>query len=65
MNAPERYRLTLTLDGRAALEGWWGSEEPADRKFKAMVGEYGVEGATITLVDTATGDQVASRPDSA
>ena len=65
VNDPERYHLTLALDGRAALEGWWGREETARRKFKAIVGEYGVEGATVTLTDTATGDQVASWPDSA
>lgn len=57
---PERYRLTLTLDGQPALHGWWGSEAPARRKFAATVGEYGRDGTHVILVGTETGDVLTS-----
>ena len=65
MTDPERYRLTLYLHGRPALDGWWASEEAARRKWSALVGEYGGRpGATIVLIDREDGGRVvASWPD--
>jgi hypothetical protein len=63
MDDPERYRLTLTLDGRRVLDGWWGSEETARRKFRSTVGDYGRDGAEVALVDTESGETIASWPE--
>ena len=60
---PERFHLTLALDGEPTLDGWWGSEATARRKWAETVGEYGRDGARITLVDTETGEQLAVWPD--
>jgi prophage tail gpP-like protein len=62
MTDPERYRLTLHLDGRRVLDGWWDSEKTARRKFTATVGDYGRDGAEVALVDTASGETIASWP---
>jgi hypothetical protein len=59
---PERYHLTLTLDGRPAMHGWWGSETTARRKWAETVGDYGRDGATVILVDTEAGEQIANWP---
>lgn len=65
MTDPERYRLTLYLHGRPAMDGWWGAEATARRKFAGLVGEYGSrDGATIVLIDREDGGRVvASWPD--
>jgi hypothetical protein len=60
---PGRYRLALTLDGRRALDGWWGDEETARKKFKDTIGDYGRDGATVALVDTETGETLDSWPE--
>jgi hypothetical protein len=57
---PERYRLTLYLDGRPALDGWWALEATARRKWSELVGEYGVDGARIVLVDREDGGRVVA-----
>lgn len=62
---PERYRLTLTLDGRRVLDGWWASEATARKKFTATVGDYGRDGAHVTLVDEETAETLASWPEPA
>ncbi|MFD4610379.1 hypothetical protein ACFWOT_20250 [Streptomyces sp. NPDC058440] len=38
---PQRYYLTLTVDVRIVLQGWWASEATARWKFSGWVGEYG------------------------
>ncbi|MEV8548299.1 hypothetical protein AB0L04_00390 [Streptomyces glaucescens] len=62
MTTPDRYHVTLTLAGRPALHGWWGSEQVARSQFTSLVGQYGQPGARVTLVDTETGDKLASWP---
>ena len=62
MTDPNRFYLTLALDGRPAMGGWWGSEATARKKWAETVGEYGRDGALITLVDTETGKQLAVWP---
>jgi hypothetical protein len=59
----ERYHLTLTLAGRPALQGWWGSEATARRQFSTWIDERGsMPGVRITLVDTETGATLVSWP---
>ncbi|MGW5477727.1 hypothetical protein [Streptomyces sp. NPDC004008] len=63
MNDPSRFHLTLTLDGERVLDGWWSSEQTSRRQWASTVGKYGRDGARITLVDTETGEQLASWPE--
>ncbi|MEU6216724.1 hypothetical protein ABZ845_04260 [Streptomyces sp. NPDC047022] len=63
MSEPGRYHLTLTLDGRGALDGWWEREATARRKFASTVGDYGRDGAMVVLVDTETDEQLAVWPE--
>ncbi|WP_432053776.1 hypothetical protein [Streptomyces sp. bgisy022] len=60
-----RYRVTLVLDGRLVLRGWWGSEPIARRQFAALVGEYGRPGARVTLTDEDTGRVLTEWPERA
>ncbi|MFF7329616.1 hypothetical protein [Streptomyces sp. NPDC008150] len=63
---PDRYHLTLIVDGREVQHGWWGSEATARGKFARWVGRHSDQkGARILLVDTATGDEIAVWPDDA
>jgi hypothetical protein len=57
-----RYHLTLTLDSQPAMQGWWGSEATARRRFTAWIGERGRPGAQIVLVDEETGETLATWP---
>lgn len=51
MNA-DRYLVTVTVDGRPMLRGWWKSETTARRKHARWVGEHSDRpGARITLTD--------------
>ncbi|MER8030680.1 hypothetical protein ABTZ78_17175 [Streptomyces bauhiniae] len=61
----DRYHLLLTLDGRPAMHGWWGSKAVARAKTMSTVGEYGRPGARITLTDELTGTVLTEWPDSA
>jgi hypothetical protein len=62
----QRYHLTLTLDGRPAMHGWWGSEETARRQYTTWIGERGsLPGARITLVDEQEQLVLTSWPDEA
>ncbi|WP_369167749.1 hypothetical protein AB5J49_07775 [Streptomyces sp. R28] len=63
-NQPGRYHLTLTAAGRPAVQGWWGSEAVARRKFTSWIGEYGaMPGARVTLVDEETGETLTTWPE--
>ncbi|MEU7962388.1 hypothetical protein AB0D09_02795 [Streptomyces sp. NPDC049097] len=62
MDDAGRYRLTLVLDDRRVMDGWWGREATGRKKFAATVGDYGRDGARITFVDTATGEVLATWP---
>ncbi|MFJ9038030.1 hypothetical protein ACIRF8_15725 [Streptomyces sp. NPDC102406] len=57
-----RYRVTLTLDGRPTMDGWWNLYATAAEKFTAWVGEQGRNGARVELVDTETGDVLKAWP---
>ena len=66
MNAvdDQRYHLMVTTRGRRAVQGWWGSEAVARRKFTTWVGEYGtLPDPRFTLVDEETGRVLTSWPD--
>lgn len=59
-----RYRVTVTIDGEPLIQGWWGSEATARRKFAAWVGEHGSRaGARVTLTDEETGAVLTEWPD--
>lgn len=59
----QRYHLTVTIDGRPVVHGWWSDRTTADRKYRGWIGDYGSRsGARITLTDTATGEQLAAWP---
>ncbi|MGW0626405.1 hypothetical protein [Streptomyces sp. NPDC002758] len=62
MTDPQRFRLTLTAAGRPVMHGWWGSEATARHKFTRWIGEHGSSGARIVLVDTETGETLATWP---
>lgn len=53
--SPNRYHLTLTTAGGKTVHGWWGSEATARGKFTTWVGDWGRDGARISLVDEDTG----------
>jgi hypothetical protein len=59
----DRYHLTLTLDGRPAMHGWWADESTARGQFPGWVGSWGVPGARIVLVDELEQRELASWPD--
>lgn len=59
-----RYRVTVTTDGEPLIQGWWGSEATARRKFASWVGERGSQaGARVTLTDEETGAVLTEWPD--
>ncbi|MFF9496497.1 hypothetical protein [Streptomyces flaveolus] len=59
-----RYRVTVTIDGRQMLRGWWRDESVARRKFTKWVGEHGDRPhARITLTDEETGATLTQWPD--
>lgn len=59
-----RYRVTVTVEGRPLMHGWWGSEATARRKFAAWVGEHGSRpSARVTLTDEETGETLTEWPD--
>ncbi|MFC9076494.1 hypothetical protein ACFTY7_05455 [Streptomyces sp. NPDC057062] len=58
-----RYYLSLTLDGRQVMDGWWRREDTARNQFTRIVGKHGSDGARITLVDTETDEELAVWPE--
>ncbi|MFF7824162.1 hypothetical protein ACFZCM_02965 [Streptomyces rochei] len=59
-----RYRVTVTVQGRPLMHGWWGSETTARRKFASWIGEHGSRpGARVTLTDEETGETLTEWPD--
>ncbi|SOD80185.1 hypothetical protein SAMN06272781_6910 [Streptomyces sp. 1222.2] len=66
MDAAERYHLTLAVDGRQVMHGWWGSEKTARRKFTRWIGKHSsMPGARITLADDEAGTVLTTWPDEA
>lgn len=66
MTGPGRYHLTLTVDGRPMMHGWWDDETTARRQFTQWIGERGsLPGAHVTLVDEETGEELDSWPEAA
>lgn len=62
----ERYHLTLSLDGKPARHGWWGSERTARLKCAEWIGEPGNAGhVRVTLVDEVTGAVLTTWSDEA
>ncbi|MFF3691003.1 hypothetical protein [Streptomyces sp. NPDC002187] len=60
---PQRYHLTLTIDGRPTMHGWWADHAVADRKFLSWIGDYGsTAGARITLTGQTDGREPATWP---
>lgn len=59
----DRYHLTLTVDGRPVMRGWWAAESTARDQLRSWVGEHGLPGARIVLVDEETRDVLAVWPD--
>jgi hypothetical protein len=55
-----RYHVILSIEGRRALDGWWGDEPTARRKFRQLVGQQGRDGVTVTLVDEEQGAVLTS-----
>ncbi|MEV7364228.1 hypothetical protein [Streptomyces sp. NPDC091299] len=63
MDDPGRYRVTLTAEGEPVMLGWWDLEATARRKYARLIGEQGSRaGAHVSLVDTETGNELASWP---
>lgn len=60
MTDPERFHLTLTVDGRAVAEGWWADETVARGRWSAWVGDFGRPGARVTFVDREDGGRVVA-----
>ncbi|MCG8971390.1 hypothetical protein [Streptomyces sp. CL12-4] len=59
-----RYRVTVAIDGRQMLRGWWQDESVARRKFTGWVGEHGARPhVLITLTDEETGATLTQWPD--
>lgn len=61
--SPDRFLLTLVVSGRPVMHGWWSSESMARRQFTSWVGEHGLPGARIMLVDEVSGDVLETWPD--
>ncbi|MFJ9026268.1 hypothetical protein ACIRPU_40835 [Streptomyces sp. NPDC102259] len=58
-----RYKVTLLVDERPVMQGWWEERATADRKYLAWIGEHGSRaGARVTLTDETTNDVVRSWP---
>jgi hypothetical protein len=45
------------------MHGWWARESTARTQFRSWVGEHGLPGARIVLVDEASGDVLETWPD--
>lgn len=59
-----RYRVTVTTGGQPLIQGWWGSEATARRKFTAWVGEHGDRpGARVILIDEGSGRVLTEWPE--
>ncbi|MFL6096096.1 MAG: hypothetical protein ACJ71Y_11660 [Blastococcus sp.] len=63
---PDRYHLTLFVDGKSAMQGWWPLESTARDQLPVWVGSWGgLPDARITLVDEETGATLTTWPDEA
>ncbi|MEU5243639.1 hypothetical protein AB0G81_05895 [Streptomyces asoensis] len=59
-----RYKVTLLVDGRPVMEGWWQERAVAERKYLAWIGEHGSSAkAQATLTDEEGGVVLTSWPD--
>ncbi|WP_406170412.1 hypothetical protein OIE52_39515 [Streptomyces canus] len=63
---PDRYHLTLLVNGEPAMQGWWPLESTARDQLPVWVGSWGsLPDARITLVDEETGTVLTTWPDEA
>ncbi|MEU3663981.1 hypothetical protein AB0E77_30185 [Streptomyces sp. NPDC032940] len=61
-----RFRVTVAVDGRQMLRGWWQDESVARGKFTGWVGEHGDRPRTlVTLIDEESGTTLTQWPDTA
>jgi hypothetical protein len=63
---PDRYHLTLLVDGEPVMHGWWPLESTARDQLPVWVGSWGsLSDARITLVDEETGTVLTTWPEEA
>ncbi|WP_338704292.1 hypothetical protein V2W30_40980 (plasmid) [Streptomyces sp. Q6] len=56
MTPPDRYHLTLAIDGRTILRGWWDNAGTADGKFDGFRDEHEAHaGAHLLLTEWDAG----------
>ncbi|MBZ6085894.1 hypothetical protein KVH15_33465 [Streptomyces olivaceus] len=59
-----RYRVTVTINDHALIDGWWVDEVVARRKCTSWIGDHGSRaGARVTLTDEETGARLTDWPD--
>ncbi|QCX81296.1 hypothetical protein C9F11_38565 [Streptomyces sp. YIM 121038] len=51
MNAPGRYRVTLTISGNTALTGWWSDLAVATDRYGQVIGKHGRPGSSVQLAE--------------
>jgi hypothetical protein len=62
--ALERFHVTLTVEDRLLMSGWWPDEATARRKSVRWIGEYGsIPAAHVTLTDKETGTVLTRWPE--
>ncbi|MFF3884064.1 hypothetical protein [Streptomyces sp. NPDC001914] len=57
-----RYHVTLVLDGKPTMHGWWKTKPLAMSQYGGWIGRWGRPGARITVVDADTEDLLAEWP---
>jgi hypothetical protein len=63
---PDRYHLTLFVEGRSVMHGWWPLESTARDQLPVWERSWGsLPDARIVLVDEETGETLTTWPDDA